>query len=84
MEPKRAIALLPNAQRRINIAKFTTAHDSRPYRQKSCASQYQGFVMAKGQMRVPKEKKKPKADKDKPKQVSAYKASQSSGSPGKK
>jgi hypothetical protein len=30
--------------------------------------------MAKGQMRVPKEKKKPKADKDKPKQVSAYKA----------
>ena len=37
--------------------------------------------MAKGQMRVPKEKKKPKADKDKPKQMSAYKASQSSGSP---
>ena len=54
------------------------------YRQTSCASQYQGVVMAKGQMRVPKEKKKPKADKDKPKQVSAYKASQSSGSPGKK
>ncbi len=46
--------------------------------------------MAKGQMRVPKEKKKPKADKDKPKHMSAYKASQSSGSstmvttPGKK
>jgi hypothetical protein len=40
--------------------------------------------MAKGQMRVPKEKKKPKADKDKPKQVSAYKASQSSGPAGKK
>ena len=41
--------------------------------------------MAKGQMRVPKEKKKPKADKDKPKQVSAYKASQSSSAPaGKK
>lgn len=36
--------------------------------------------MAKGQMRVPKEKKKPKADKDKPKQMSAYKASQTSGS----
>lgn len=54
------------------------------FRQESCASQYQGFVMAKGQMRVPKEKKKPKADKDKPKQVSAYKASQSSGSAGKK
>ena len=35
--------------------------------------------MAKGQMRVPKEKKKPKADKDKPKQMSAYKLSQSSG-----
>ena len=37
--------------------------------------------MAKGQMRVPKEKKKPKADKDKPKHMSAYKAAQSSGSP---
>ena len=36
--------------------------------------------MAKGQMRVPKEKKKPKADKDKPKQLSAYKLSQMSGS----
>ena len=36
--------------------------------------------MAKGQMRVPKEKKRPKADKDKPKQMSAYKAAQSSGS----
>ena len=41
--------------------------------------------MAKGQMRVPKEKKKPKADKDKPKPVSAYKASQSPSAPaGKK
>jgi hypothetical protein len=38
-------------------------------------------VMAKGQMRAVKEKKKPKADKDKPKQMSAYKASQMSGSP---
>jgi hypothetical protein len=37
-------------------------------------------VMAKGQMRVPKEKKKPKADKDKPKQLSAYKQSQTGGS----
>ncbi|HEY5215592.1 MAG TPA: hypothetical protein VIJ17_01725 [Pseudolabrys sp.] len=36
--------------------------------------------MAKGQMRVPKEKKKPKADKDKPKHMSAYKLSQTSGS----
>jgi hypothetical protein len=36
--------------------------------------------MAKGQMRVPKEKKKPKADKDKPKQLSAYKQAQMSGS----
>jgi hypothetical protein len=36
--------------------------------------------MAKGQMRVPKEKKKPKADKDKPKQRSAYKQAQMSGS----
>jgi hypothetical protein len=32
--------------------------------------------MAKGQMRNPKEKKKPKADKGKPKQLSAYKLSQ--------
>jgi hypothetical protein len=37
-------------------------------------------AMAKGQMRVPKEKKKPKADKDKPKQLSAYKQAQMSGS----
>jgi hypothetical protein len=37
--------------------------------------------MAKGQMRVPKEKKKPKADKDKPKQLSAYKLSQMSSGP---
>ncbi len=32
--------------------------------------------MAKGQMKQNKEKKKPKADAGKPKQVSAYKASQ--------
>lgn len=32
--------------------------------------------MAKGQMRAAKEKKKPKADKSKPKQMSAYKQSQ--------
>jgi hypothetical protein len=38
--------------------------------------------MAKGQMRVSKEKKKPKADKDKPKQMSAYKLSQMSGPSG--
>ena len=36
--------------------------------------------MAKGQMRQTKEKKKPKADKDKPKQLSAYKLAQQSGS----
>jgi hypothetical protein len=36
--------------------------------------------MAKGQMRQSKEKKKPKADKDKPKQLSAYKLSQQSPS----
>jgi hypothetical protein len=36
--------------------------------------------MAKGQMRVPKEKKKPKADRDKPKQLSAYKLAQMQGS----
>jgi hypothetical protein len=32
--------------------------------------------MAKGQMRTPKEKKKPKAEKDRPKQLSAYKQAQ--------
>ncbi|HKS86561.1 MAG TPA: hypothetical protein VJR71_13855 [Pseudolabrys sp.] len=38
--------------------------------------------MAKGQMRSTKEKKKPKADKDKPKQLSAYKLAQMQGSSG--
>jgi hypothetical protein len=38
--------------------------------------------MAKGQMRAAKEKKKPKADKDKPKQLSAYKLAQQQGSSG--
>ena len=38
--------------------------------------------MAKGQMRSSKEKKKPKAEKDKPKQMSAYKLSQMQGSSG--
>lgn len=39
--------------------------------------------MAKGQMRTTKEKKKPKADKNRPKQLSAYKQSQlGSGSAG--
>ena len=38
--------------------------------------------MAKGQVRQVKEKKKPKADKDKPKQLSAYQQSlQSGGAP---
>ena len=36
-------------------------------------------LMAKGQMRSSKEKKKPKADKDKPKQLSAYKQAQTGG-----
>ena len=35
--------------------------------------------MAKGQMRQPKEKKKPKADKDRPKHMSAYKLAQMQG-----
>ena len=35
--------------------------------------------MAKGQMRSVKEKKKPKADKDKPKAMSAYTLAQQSG-----
>ncbi len=38
--------------------------------------------MAKGQMRAVKEKKKPKADKDKPKQMSAYKLAQTQGAAG--
>jgi hypothetical protein len=38
--------------------------------------------MAKGQTRTVKEKKKPKADKDKPKQLSAYKQAQMQGSAG--
>jgi hypothetical protein len=59
---------LQAARGRINIRPTSTAEE---------------IVMAKGQMRVPKEKKKPKADKDKPKQLSAYKLSQMQG-PGKK
>jgi len=35
--------------------------------------------MAKGQMKSQKEKKKPKADKDKPKHMSAYKLAQTQG-----
>ena len=35
--------------------------------------------MAKGQMKSNKEKKKQKADKDKPKQLSAYKLAQNPG-----
>ena len=38
--------------------------------------------MAKGQIRPAKEKKKPKADKDKPKQLSAYKLAQMQASSG--
>ena len=37
--------------------------------------------MAKGQMKSQKEKKKPKADKDKPKHMSAYKLAQMSTMP---
>ena len=37
--------------------------------------------MANKDQRSSKEKKKPKADKDKPKQVSAYKAALSGGAP---
>jgi hypothetical protein len=40
--------------------------------------------MAKGQQRTPKEKKKPKADSNKTKSVSAYKQGYSAGSGGKK
>jgi len=38
--------------------------------------------MAKGQMRTTKEQKKPKADKSKPKQLSAYKLAQMQGPSG--
>ncbi len=38
--------------------------------------------MAKGQLRQTKEKKKPKAEKDKPKQLSAYKLAQMQGTSG--
>ena len=38
--------------------------------------------MAKGQMRAAKEKKKPKAEKGKPKQLSAYKLAQAQASSG--
>jgi hypothetical protein len=38
--------------------------------------------MAKGQMKQTKEKKKPRADKDKPKQMSAYKLAQTQGAAG--
>jgi hypothetical protein len=37
--------------------------------------------MANKDQRSSKEKKKPKADKDKPKQVSAYKAAMTGGAP---
>jgi hypothetical protein len=43
---------------------------------------FREIIMAKGQMRATKEKKKPKADKDKPKQLSAYKLAQMQGSSG--
>jgi hypothetical protein len=39
-------------------------------------------MMAKGQLRQSKEKKKPKADKNRPKQVSAYKQAQMQGGAG--
>jgi hypothetical protein len=63
---------LPGAARRITIIPSP----------KSSHHTVEETVMAKGQMRVPKEKKKPKADKDKPKQMSAYKLSQMSGPSG--
>jgi hypothetical protein len=43
---------------------------------------FQEVAMAKGQMRTVKEKKKPKADKDKPKQLSPYKLAQMQGTAG--
>jgi hypothetical protein len=57
------------------------AEGARPYHH-SAFRVAKEVVMAKGQMRAPKEKKKPKADKDKPKQLSAYKQSQQSPSSG--
>jgi hypothetical protein len=55
------------------------AEASGPYHH-SVSTSRKEIVMAKGQMRAPKEKKKPKADKDKPKQMSAYKLSQQGSS----
>jgi hypothetical protein len=52
------------------------------FRRSSICAHRQEGVMAKGQMKQPKEKKKPKADKDKPKQMSAYKLSQTQGASG--
>jgi hypothetical protein len=45
----------------------------------ACGQTGQEDVMAKGQMRSSKEKKKPKADPNKVKQISAYKAAQTQG-----
>jgi hypothetical protein len=45
------------------------------------AAQWEIFVMANKDQRSNKEKKKPKSDKDKPKQMSAYKAALSGGAP---
>jgi hypothetical protein len=50
-----------------------------PYHHPPPDAEHEEVVMAKGQMRAPKEKKKPKADKGKPKQLSAYKLAQAQG-----
>jgi hypothetical protein len=85
MEPKVPWMALRPARRRINIGH--PAHDPEKWvplfgsdhAQTKCPKE---VVMAKGQMRAVKEKKKPKADKDKPKQMSAYKLAQTQGSAG--
>jgi hypothetical protein len=66
---------------RLGNLKFPLAGGRAPY-QDSAESQPHEGAMAKGQTRAVKEKKKPKADKDKPKQMSAYKASQMQGATG--
>ena len=66
---------MPNGPRRITIISVSTAPDMSRGSTVASGASSRETVMAKGHMRVPKEKKKPKADKGNPKQVSAYKAS---------
>jgi hypothetical protein len=61
-----------------NVGEVLIYHCNRSLRQ-TAGRTAQEDIMAKGQMRSNKEKKKPKVETEKVKQVSAYKASQSQG-----